>query len=230
VSKRGDRLLSRLPAIYRQAGHADRSGDFRKMLATFEAIMFESEDGNSDGLAEQIDALPTYFAPLGVEGPGSTGGARTPGHFLAWLAGWVAFSPHHLFAEAQLRRIVAGIVPMYGRRGTRRYVEDLVRLCFDEVRTVVIDENPGAGFELGRARVGGDSSLTLERPFCFRVFVEVGEGGRQPGEPPESRASLEHRLRALIDFAKPAHTEYELDLSFGDGDENQSERQADAPG
>ena len=60
-----------------------------------------------------------------------------------------------LFEPAQLRRIVAGIVPLYGRRGTRGYLERLLRLCFDEIASLDIDDDAGPGLRLGRARAGG---------------------------------------------------------------------------
>lgn len=203
----GDLMLDRLPAIYRAA---DQSGQLRALLAAFEAILLDSTDPKAPSLSQQIDAIPALLAPLGLEGSPH---ARTPDRFLPWLAQWVAFSPYRLFPADRLRLIIAGILPLYGRRGTRQYLKALLRLCFDGVSNVQVDENPQHGFTIGRARLGQDSMLVREAPGRFRIVLAIteapGEGQHEPAQ------SLEQRVRAVVDFAKPAHTMYELVLRRG---------------
>ena len=191
------------------------------------------------GIAARLDAVPALFAPLGLgagagagddgavgdrdgdhaldgggegEGEGDADAAdRTPERFLPWLASWLAFTPRHLFEPWRLRRVVAGIVPLYGRRGTRAYLEALLALCFEEIAAVTIDERGGAGLRVGTSRLGVDSLLAEEQPFRFAVEVALrpGRDGTPAGTPP---ARLERQVRAVIDFAKPAHTVCDLRL------------------
>lgn len=205
----GDRLLNSLPAIYRAA---DQSGQLRALLAAFEAILLDSADPKAPAFAQQIDAIPTLLAPLGLD-DSAHAHARTPDRFLPWLAQWVAFSPYRLFPADRLRIIIAGILPLYGRRGTRQYLKALLRLCFDGVSEVRVDENPSHGFTIGRARLGQDSMLVREAPGRFRIEIAISEAtGEAQHEPSQS---LEQRVRAVVDFAKPAHTVCELVLRRG---------------
>jgi phage tail-like protein len=219
------RLLDMLPALYRGGGDAGdggdaAAGDLPALLDAFEALFFD--DGAADagparlpGIAARLDAVPALFAPLGLDpaDPAGDPGAvdRTPEHFLPWLASWLAFTPRDLFEPRRLRRVVAGIVPLYGRRGTRAYLEALLALCFEEIAGVRIDERGRAGLRVGASRLGIDSLLAEEQPFRFDVDVELRpvRDAAPTGAPP---ARLEEQVRAVIDFAKPAHTVYELRL------------------
>ena len=209
MTERGDRLLHSLPTIYRAA---DQSGQLRALLAAFEEILLESGDPKAPGIAQQIDAMPALLAPLGLDAEGHAH-ARTPDRFLTWLAQWVVFEPYRLFSADRLRTIIAGIVPLYGRRGTRQYLKALVRLCFDGVDEIRIDENPVHGFTIGLARLGEDSILVREAPFRFRIEVVIREEASDATHEPWQ--ALEQRVRAVVDFAKPAHTAYELVLTRG---------------
>jgi phage tail-like protein len=223
MTEPADRMLAALPAIYRAA---DESGQLRALLRAFESVLLESGDASAPAIAQDIDALPQCFAPLGVARSGEIATANgpyriqahkrnpAPEHFLAWLAQWVAFSPYHLFSPERLRKIVAGIVPLYGSRGTRQYLEALLALCFGEDGVeFTIDEEPLHGFLIGRARLGESTVLATDEPFRFQVSVVMREHGRKaPDEPWEA---FESRVRAIVDFARPAHTEYELVLRRG---------------
>ncbi|QCP49804.1 hypothetical protein FAZ95_11840 [Trinickia violacea] len=208
MTARGDRLLHSLPAIYRAA---DDSGQLRALLAAFEDILFASDDLKAPAIAQQIDAIPALFAPLGLDAADHAH-ARTPDRFLPWLAQWVAFEPYRLFSADRLRIIIAGIVPLYGRRGTRRYLKALLRLCFEGIGEIRIDENPLHGFTIGRARLGEDSVLVREAPFRFSIDIALREDAGEAHEPWDV---FEQRVRAVVDFAKPAHTVYDLVLRRG---------------
>lgn len=203
MDDRRQRLLDSLPAVYRAA---DLSGELHQLLGVFEAILLGCQDRGRPGIEEEIDAIARHVTPLSAT-PGDPD-TLCADRFLPWLAGWVTFSPHALFGPAQLRRIIAEIVPLYARRGTRGYLERLLRLGFDEIASVDIDDASGPGLRLGRARVGEDSVLARDSPFWFRVVLGL-RAGVQPV------AALDERVRALIDFAKPAHTAYELRFRTG---------------
>jgi phage tail-like protein len=137
--------------------------------------------------------------------------ARTPDRFLHWLATWLSFTPHALFPPETLRRIIGGIVPMYGFRGTRDYLVRLLELCLGDMAAHIhVDDRPSVGFTIGGSTVGVDTRLAVSRPFCFKVFIE---GHERPAEQVSSHEAeaLQNRVRAVIDFAKPAHTIYELE-------------------
>ena len=221
MSDKQERLLSSLPAIYR----AYFTEDLRSLLSTFEAVLFGSGEG-ARGIAQEIEAIPAYFAPLGLGGADDDSGAKAPDRFLHWLAAWVAFTPHALFTPAQLRKIVAGIVPLYGYRGTRAYLEKILRLCFEGVRAVEIDEQPSSGFRVGQARMGVDSFLTGDRPFWFRIELDLDAPDDRGREQADSRTALEQRIRAIVDFAKPAHTEYDVEFRYRDAGRHKTPRQA----
>ncbi|MGJ7506600.1 hypothetical protein [Variovorax sp. GT1P44] len=204
----GDRMFASLPAVYEAA---DATGDLARLLGVFEALFFESEPGGRahtalPGIERSIQAIPALFAPIGSP---THPAARTPDSFMHWMAGWMAFTPHALFTPEALRRIVAGIVPLYSLRGTRESLRRLIALCFEDVHEVHIDDRPSTGFTVGQSLLGEDTRLAQGRAFFFKVAVHWSPPAPAPGTPGDA-AALERQLRAVIDFAKPAHTTYEL--------------------
>jgi phage tail-like protein len=217
------RMLDSLPAIYR-AG--DSTGDLQRLLGVFEEVLFRNDGPGTPGIEQQIDAIPSFFSPSGIT-PGygiaeQSAATRAPDRFLPWLATWVAFTPYALFPPEQLRIIISGIAPLYSKRGTRDYLEQLLKLCFPAIHEVEIDDNPIPGFIIGQAKVGEDTLFGDERPFWFRVAIDVHrqnirEGGMEREHEFDER-EFEKRVRAIIDFAKPAHTDYELHVFFSSAD------------
>jgi phage tail-like protein len=210
MNEAGMRLLDSLPAIYRAS---DSAGNLRRLLGVFEEMLFHSEGQEPRGIEEQIEAIPGFFSPNGEEVSGWLHVEQAPDRFLPWLATWVAFTPHALFTPQQLRAIISRIAPLYGRRGTRTYLEQLLGICFPEISKVAIDDEAALGLVIGQARVGEDTLLGGERPFWFRIVIDAEEREFQR-ENRESREGFEQRVREIIDFAKPAHTTYELRLRF----------------
>ncbi len=209
------RFLSHLPAIYRE----DTSGDLHKMLEVFEEIMFGSDRPDAEGffsIESQINAIPYIFSPLGADSAAPE--KKTPDRFLPWLASWLGFTPHKFFESNQLRKIIAGIVPLYGRRGTRDFLEKILALCFDEIEPgrLEIDESPRVGLVVGSARIGEDSLLATAKPFFFRVAMTV-RSDEDTALTANNKAIFKQRVAAIIDFAKPLHTSYELKVSYVPG-------------
>jgi phage tail-like protein len=214
-------LLSHLPAIYHS------SEELRILLSIFEELLFGSESGEeaprgpaaepapeagasgdesggsvqpavarTRALAEEIAAIPLLLDPYAA-----------PREFLPWLAQWVAVSDLSGLSVDKQRRLIAKIVPLYSRRGTRGYLEELLAFYAPEGAVVAIDEDGVSGFTVGDATVGLDTRLGGEQAFWFRVSVTLPH-------PPhgEEQARLEQQLRRVIDLAKPAHTMYQLEL------------------
>ncbi|SEL12221.1 phage tail protein [Nitrosovibrio tenuis] len=208
------RMLDSLPAIYR---NTDTTGHLQRLLGVFEEVLFHNDEPATPGIEQQIEAIPSFFSPLGhALGHDLTAQddyKRAPDRFLPWLATWVAFTPHALFSPEQLRVIISGIVPLYSKRGTRDYLETLLKLCFPEIREVEIDDNPIPGFVIGQAKIGEDTLFGDERPFWFRVNVDV-QRQNLDSSTTESEHEFQQQVRTIIDFAKPAHTDYELRVYF----------------
>ncbi|GAB1718663.1 MAG: hypothetical protein NTAFB09_03940 [Nitrosospira sp.] len=215
MGEAGTRLLDSLPAIYRAA---DSTGNLRRLLGVFEEMLFRAREQEPAGIEEQIEAIPGLFSPRGDEVPGWLQVDQAPDRFLPWLATWVAFTPHALFPPQQLRSIISRIASLYGRRGTRPYLEQLLKICFPEISRVAIDDQAASGLVVGQARVGEDTLLGGDRPFWFCIAIDVEEREFQQ-ENRESREQFGQRVREIIDFAKPAHTTYELRLRFPQPDE-----------
>jgi phage tail-like protein len=215
MNEAGTRLLDNLPAIYRTS---DSGGNLRRLLGVFEEMLFHAGGQEPPGIEEQIEAIPGLFSPGGDDVSGWLHLEKAPDRFVPWLATWVAFTPHALFTPHRLRAIISRIAPLYGRRGTRAYLEQLLGICFPEISKMVIDDEAALGLVIGQARIGQDTLLGGERPFWFRVAIDAKEHEFQP-EDRQAREGFEQRLREIIDFAKPAHTTYELQLRFLQVDE-----------
>ena len=211
----GARMLDSLPAIYRAA---DSQGHLKHLLEVFEAVLF-GDAPDSAGIEQQIDTIPSFFSPQGDEYTDQFSLKKTPDRFLPWLATWVAFTPQALFAPERLRSIISGIAPLYARRGTRDYLKQLLKLCFPEILELEINDDPKQRFIIGKAKIGEDTLFGDERPFWFRVDINMSlpDAGSELAEP---KHAIERRIRAIIAFAKPAHTDYELRLNFSEGEKN----------
>jgi phage tail-like protein len=203
-------MFSNLPAIFR---NRDETGDLARLLDVLAAFFFTGgiiDDDLLPGLEQRLDEIPALFAPVGAP-QDELHVWRTPDRFLHWLAAWLSFTPHALFTPEPLRRTLADIVPMYGLRGTKGYLERLLERCFgDEVARIHVDDRPRIGFTIGQSALGVDTRLAVGRPFFFKVVIERHTGRTEQMTSDEAE-SLQHRLRAVIDFAKPAHTTYELE-------------------
>ena len=197
VAEPADRMFASLPAVFRSR---DETDDLARLLGVLGAFFFTGRADKPRGLERYLEEIPALFSPTD---------ARK--EFLHWLAAWLSFTPHALFPPESLRRIIGGIVPVYGLRGTRDYLVRLLKLCFgDEVAQIEVDDRPSVGFTIGQSTLGVDTRLAVSRPFCFKVIIEHHAAQTDPMASDEAQA-LQHRLRAVIDFAKPAHTTYELE-------------------
>jgi hypothetical protein len=200
-------MLAALPAIYAERDAAS-GGALLRLLDVLGKLFFDGtgpDEPALPGLEKQIRQIPALFVPLASDSGAGCGG-ETPERFLHWLAGWLAFTPHSYLEPPALRRVLANIVPLYSLRGTSEYLERILELSFAEVLAtsgIEIDDRPRTGFHVGHVVLGHDSRLARSRPFYFRVALQL-----RPGV--NLTASLERRLRVVIDFAKPAHTSYDL--------------------
>lgn len=158
------RLPAYLPAIYRDDPFLGQ------YLWAFEQVLL--------GLEQQIGAVPSLFDP-----------AETRADFLQWLSTWVGFTLRSDLDEAQQRAFLAGIVPLYRRRGTKENLQRLLSIFTRGTPTVTESDD--------------DS-----KPHYFRVGLRLGQA------PPDAITRQLAIASALIELEKPAHTHYDLDASF----------------
>ena len=169
--------LDYLPAVFREDPFAGR------FLRAFEAVL-TGADG-VEGLEQIADRIPDYLDP-----------AKTPEHFLSWLAGWVALSLRADWSEDTKRGFIQEIVPLYRQRGTlaglKRMLEIYLRPLGDKVSrddVVIFDE-------------------FREPAHFFQVQLTLSDA-----DPKRVRATREV-ARAIIDQEKPAHTFYALKVAI----------------
>lgn len=189
-------LLQYLPAIYQDDPFL---GQF---LLAFEKILLGRDDGiripptenplPDLGLEERIASVAEYFDP-----------AKAPEDFLPWLASWTAFSLRADLDVDKQRKFIANIAQLYRWRGTKRNLQDLLKIF--TVSTPAVVEGEADGIQIGQhSTIGKDMQLGGEKPFYFQVKVSL---------PRAAPAVQERQLRiahALVELEKPAHTVYEL--------------------
>jgi phage tail-like protein len=107
-----ERLLSMLPAIYREDPLVGR------YLWAFEQVLLAFE--------QRIDTLDVLFDPM-----------RTDLKFLPWLTSWMAFTLRADLPEEQQRKFIANVIPLYRRRGTKENLQKLLGIFVHGVPTVI---------------------------------------------------------------------------------------------
>jgi phage tail-like protein len=208
---RASTYLDHLPAVFREGETGDTPGFLGRFLLGFEHVLTGVGDPAEPGLDELIDGVPAYFDP-----------ARAPAVFLDWLAGWVGLTLRADLETAALgmegdpaaaaagrreraRALVAGAVPLYRMRGTRRGLEALVRILTGGLSPTISELT--AEFQVGvTSTVGADTLVGGGAPHFFHVLV------RLPQPDPQARRRVEELVRAVLDAEKPAHTRYGLDV------------------
>jgi phage tail-like protein len=202
-------MLRHLPSIYW------KSRDLADILALFEGFWLEpggepSKEGKpavQEGTAPleaRIARIASLFDAL-----------ETPAEFLPWLAQWAAVSHLDIFTPERQRRLISGIVPLYASRGTKGYLTAILELLVPDGTAVSVRDEDMRGFVLGASRVGIDTLLDRERPFWFKVTIEVPTDAPDLAERERQLKGFRDRwgkpIRQVIELAKPAHALYELD-------------------
>ena len=197
------KLVNYLPAIYHD------SKDLGVLLSVFEKILY-GVDGQDQRKKNPRQSLDKPLSVLdGIVTISCLYDAHeTPQDFLPWLAEWVALSHREGLTEQQQRNLLAEIVPLYAKRGTKAYLERLLQFFKPQNTTVVVDDQPLQGFTIGNAKLGINTRLEPERPFWFKVTV-TGPDVKSNAQPAR-RKRVEDCIRRVVDLAKPAFTLYEL--------------------
>jgi phage tail-like protein len=204
-------LLEYLPAIYQDTEDSGASEDavfLRRFLMPFESVMLadglerqagvrrESQPEAFAALEDEVAALHVFFDP-----------AETPEAFLAWLAGWVALAWRSDLDPSRQRRILANTVPLYRIRGTRRGIEEVLKLYLDAMPSVTDEDLPQLQIAV-HSTVGGDTYLGGGPSFLFQVTLAF------PRQDPEFVERQNRLAREVVDLERPAHTSYSLRILY----------------
>jgi phage tail-like protein len=194
------RLIELLPAIYQEPGDDGRPNYLPRFLSSFERVLWgvppdRKDKGDADagdGLRGKISRLSSLFDP-----------SQAPEEFLPWLASWAALTLRSTLRLELKRELIANIIPLYGIRGTRAYLEQLLRICIDS--PTAIEEEDIPAMQLGKhSTIGEDTYIEGGAPHFFRVRMVATH---------LSVASLEQQRQLayeVVELAKPAHTGYEF--------------------
>jgi phage tail-like protein len=191
-SGRASRWLEYLPAIY-QEGASGGPTFLGRFLLAFQEVLHGTGDEPDGGLAAVVSGIPRHFRPQ-----------EAPAEFLEWLAGWVALTLRVDFDEQRRRDFVENAVRLYRLRGTRRGLEEMIRIYTGILPTINETMDPlrvGTSSQVGASTVIGGGA-----PHFFRVTVRISTPD------PAVRRRMYATVQAIVDAEKPAHTRYALVL------------------
>lgn len=220
-------LSRHLPSVYQGSPALD------ELLAVLEMLLLHCEDaGEAPALGDRIAAIPALFTPLAA-GPspekaetGSAAGLvrETPDEFLPWLASWVGVSrrlvdllSENAAADSHntiLRKVIAGIVPLYTLRGTAAYLQAMLKLLLPVVEEVGIHDEDLPGLRLSISGLGKNSWLVTHRPFHFRIVIRFAKAGADEANRKRRERRLRHHAIEILELSKPAHTTYDATWVF----------------
>lgn len=236
--------LQYLPAIFQQDAYPseDGTGFINQLLLAFEQILSGRGKAEDPGLEEIINRIHTYVEP-GPLYDAQGRPQHTPAAYLPWLAGWVALRLRNDWSEAQKRRLISQIVILYRKRGTRAGLSEVLQTYLLPLAAAETgdDQSPGDNGAIGnpgvepRAFQLPPDSIAVAvndfvRPFQLNETSSLGVDSWIGGAPQNYFVVSLHLQRAnpdwfthvctnrsivaLIDQYKPAHTYYDLYLSF----------------
>jgi phage tail-like protein len=188
TSQRPVHLIEYLPSIY----HDDPL--LEGFLRAFEKLLAGIEDGGPASLEETIAGIATLFDPR-----------STPQDFLAWLAGWTAFTLRADLTPDVQREFIANIIQRYRRRGTLENLRQLLSIFVAGDHKVM--ETTAGEFQVGKhSTVGVDTWIGGGPAHFFEVTISLPRLDLKTIERQKKIA------RSLIDLEKPAHTFYTLQI------------------
>jgi phage tail-like protein len=205
-------LLDYLPAIYQDptegddpAGGAQFLSDF---LDAFERVMLSRQSDTLTGSAPDrpsgaIGSLEDEIARIHLLFDAQT----TPEQFLTWLASWVALGLRSDLSPARKRRLLANIALLYRIRGTRRYLEEVLKLYVDALPSVTDEDFPSLQIA-AHSTIGADTYLGGGQSFLFQVQLAFSQ------QENDFVARQRDVARDVIELERPAHTWYQLRVIF----------------
>lgn len=226
-------LLEYLPEIFQQQLQTDQPSFLAQFLLAFERILLGRGDTSTevpqpgleeilggmvypDGQTVQLAGIHRYFDP-GVRRQNGEEvflppAEATPTDFLPWLAGWVALSLRQDWTEAEQRRFISRIVPLYRLRGTKQGLEELLIAYTGLPRESVQVFELTQPLQVGKvSTIGVDTAIGGGSPHFFVVKMSLSLSGSTDAT---ERSRKAQTARFIIDQEKPAYTHYELLVEF----------------
>jgi phage tail-like protein len=195
-NKRTSSYLNYLPGIYQ--ADAEKGAFIGRYLKIFEKILSGIDDGvtaaghDIEGIEQVIDRIHDFFSP-----------EATNGEFLQWLASWMALILREDWEESKKRRLIGRILSLYRLRGTKRGLEEYIRIYLPGVEVQITEIV--APLQIGvHSTIGKDTYLGGSPPHFFLVTITL------PEPKLELKKQREKAVQAIIDLEKPAHTYYQL--------------------
>ena len=197
------RLMRYLPEIYHEA----------EFLGRF-LMLFE---GFWQPIEQRIQHSQVFYDPR-----------LAPASFLPWLGEWIGVTLDENLPEQSQRRLLSTAINLYRQRGTRRAMEEILRLYTGgEVKII---EHRASNLVLGStSRLGPSNALGKEnRPHTFTVFLKVSRrvqaglagipetaaGANQTGS--NTEIIFRRKIEELINSQRPAHTAFQLKITTVD--------------
>lgn len=193
--------LKFLPSLFRETAHDRKSAVIGNFLKIFEKIFtgindntgIEGEEGTIQimGISETIDSIAAYFHP-----------DSAPTEFVDWLASWLGLALKEDWTEKKRREVIAKIIPIFRMRGTKKGLEEYLKIYVDG--DVAINDDP-TPFQIGVNSKIGINTVIGGLPTHFFV-VDIILAQVEP-------KSMQRKLRTvetIIEMEKPAHTRYRL--------------------
>lgn len=140
-----------------------------------------------------LDTISDYFDPL-----------KTDNDFLPWMASWVSLVLRTDWTEDQQRKVLAQIIPLYRKRGTKEGLEEYLRIYAGPGVTIKDEIAP---LQVGvSSKVGVDTVVGGLPPYFFIVNVAFDEPA------PDKLKQRGKAVEAVLVIEKPAHTFYKLNF------------------
>ena len=214
IEKTPSSYMNYLPAIFREGEVKEKANFLGRFLKIYEKILSGIDDGVNleenkklQGIEQIIRMIHDYFDPLFTPGPDEN--EPDSDDFVSYLAGWVALTCRQTWPQIQRRRVLANIVPLYKKRGTKDGLTEFLRLFVGPQ----IDVEEVFNFEIGRAStVGEDSIVGGFPPYVFSLDISYGFGDE--GFELGILRNLLEMTKDIVDLEKPAHTSYASRYDF----------------
>lgn len=203
-----------LPAIYRKGEVKEKANFLGRFLKIFEKILSGIDDGINvedntvlRGIEEVIAVIHDFFDPFFTPGPVEDDADAED--FVSYLAGWVALTFRQTWPQNQRRRVLANIVPLYKKRGTKDGLTEFLRLFVGPQ----IEVEEVFNFRIGDTSTVGEDSIVGGFPphvFSLNISYGFGDEGFELGV----LRNLLETTRDIVDLEKPAHTSYASRYDF----------------
>jgi|GEM_PF-2100711 len=194
----GRKYMQFLPSVFHEREKDDTRPFIERYLKIFERIISGIEDGElkgKKGIAQTLDIIPDIFHPRFSFLFDETEKKSLPplktnekiifknyfrddvdvdeflNEFLRWLASWMALVLKEDWDLEKKREVIARIIPIYRMRGTKRGLEEYLKIYVGKHITIIDEVEP---FKIGiTSHVGKKGRIGGLPPYFFIVEVDV---------------------------------------------------------